>query len=168
PEADDLFCALVADCRARGIPVALDSYGDPLARGLESRPDFLKPNREEYEKTFGTRLRGESDMVEAARRLVALGARYSLITDGAAPFAAADARGAWIVTPPRVEAVDPTGSGDSMIAGILYGLRKSWPFVDCLRFGAAAGAANARVRQVARAPLADIMSLMGGVRANQA
>jgi len=163
PGADDLFRTVVADCRSRGVPVVLDTYGGPLARGLESRPDLLKPNREEYEKTFGTRLQGESDMVRAARHLIALGVRYSLITDGARPFAAADGHGAWIVTPPRVQAVDPTGSGDSMIAGILYGLRQSWPFADCLRFGAASGAANARVREVARASKTDIMSLLGDV-----
>jgi tagatose 6-phosphate kinase len=62
-----------------------------------------------------------------------------------------------------VESVNPTGSGDSMIAGILYGLRRSWPFADCLAFGAAAGAANARVREVAQSSSDDIESLLGGV-----
>ena len=163
PEADDVFRMIVADCRARGIPVVLDSYGNALARGVESVPDLLKPNREEFEQTFRTRLPGESDMIAAARRLVAQGVRYSLITDGPRPFAAACADGAWIVTPPVVQNVNPTGSGDSMIAGILYGLRRSWPFADCLAFGAAAGAANARVREVAQSSSDDIRSLLGGV-----
>jgi 1-phosphofructokinase family hexose kinase len=163
PEADDVFRMIVADCRARGIPVVLDSYGHALARGMESVPDLLKPNREEFEQTFGARLPGESDMIAAARRLVAQGVRYSIITDGPRPFAAACADGAWIVTPPVVQNVNPTGSGDSMIAGILYGLRRSWPFADCLAFGAAAGAANARVREVAQSSSDDIRSLLGGV-----
>jgi 1-phosphofructokinase family hexose kinase len=163
PAADDVFPGIVVDCRSRGIPVVLDSYGKALARGVESSPDFLKPNREEFEQTFGTRLSGESDMALAARQLVARGVRYSLITDGARPFAAADADGAWIVTPPHVEVVDSTGSGDSMIAGILYGLRQSWRFDDCLTFGAAAGAANARVRDVAHSSMADILALLPGV-----
>jgi 1-phosphofructokinase family hexose kinase len=163
PAADDVFRSIVGDCRSRGIPVVLDSYGSALARGVEFIPDFMKPNREEFEQTFGTRLSGESDLIAAARRLIARGVRYSLITDGGRPFAAADAGGAWIVTPPRVVSVNPTGSGDSMIAGILYGLRQSWPFADCLGFGAAAGAANARVRDVAQSSRDDIMSLLPGV-----
>jgi fructose-1-phosphate kinase PfkB-like protein len=163
PAADDVFRRIVADCRSRKIPVVLDSYGSALALGVESVPDFLKPNREEFEETFGARLSGEPDMIAAVRGLVARGVRYSLITDGARPFAAADADGAWIVTPPHVESVNPTGSGDSMIAGILYGLRQSWPFADCLGFGAAAGAANARVRDVAQSSRGDIMSLLPGV-----
>ena len=168
PAADDVFRAIVAECRSRGIPVVLDSYGTSLARAVESRPDCLKPNREEFEQTFGARLSSVSEMAAAARGLVAGGIRYSLITDGARPFAAADAGGAWIVTPPHVEVVDPTGSGDSMIAGILYGLRKSWPFSECLAFGAAAGGANARVREVAASTLGDIMSLLPGVTVKRA
>jgi 1-phosphofructokinase family hexose kinase len=168
PDADDVFRMIVAECRSRGIPVVLDSYGNALARGVQSVPDFLKPNREEFEQTFGTRLAGESDMIDAARRLVARGVRYSLITDGPRPFAAACADGAWIVTPPGVASVNPTGSGDSMIAGILYGLRQPWPFADCLAFGAAAGAANARVREVAQCSHDDITSLLPGVTVRRA
>ena len=163
PASDDVFRRVAAECRLRGTPVALDSYGNALVRGVESVPDLLKPNRDEYEQTFGTRLTGEGEMARAARGLIERGVRYALITDGARPFAAADASGAWIVTPPVVETVDPTGSGDSMVAGILYGLTRSWPFADSVRFGAAAGASNARVRDVARSSPAGIESLLGGV-----
>jgi tagatose 6-phosphate kinase len=163
PDADDVFRTIAASCRSRGVPVVLDSYGNALVRGLESVPDILKPNREEYEQAFGTHISGESGMIAAARDLVGRGVRYAIVTDGARPFAAADADGAWIVTPPRVTSVDPTGSGDSMIAGMLYGLRRSWPFADCVRFGAASGAANARVREVARSSREVIEPLLPDV-----
>ena len=163
PASDDVFRRVAAECRSRGTPVALDSYGRALARGVESVPDLLKPNRDEYEQTFGARLAGEADMARAAQGLVGRGVRYALITDGARPFAAADASGAWIVTPPPVESVDPTGSGDSMVAGVLYALEQSWPFAESVRFGAAAGAANARVRDVARSSRAAIDSLLAHV-----
>ena len=163
PAADDVFRRVAADCRSRGIPVLLDSYGEALARGVEAVPDFLKPNLEEYERTFGTKLSGEAAMARGARHLVERGVRYVLITDGPRPFVAADREGAWRVTPPSVRTVDPTGSGDSMIAGVLHGLRQSWPFADCVGFGAAAGAANASVREVARCSRERILSLLGGV-----
>jgi len=163
PAADDIFRTIAAACRARGVPVVLDSYGNALVRGLESVPDLLKPNREEYEQAFGAHIEGENGMAAAARGLVGRGVRYAIVTDGARPFAAAEADGAWIVTPPSVRSVDPTGSGDSMIAGILFGLKRSWPFADCVRFGAASGAANARVRDVARSPREAIESLLPGV-----
>ena len=164
PVADDLFRNVVAHCRRNGIRVALDSYGKALERGIGSVPDFLKPNREEFEQTFGITVRGESDLVRAARMLVERGGRYALVTDGPRPFAAADAESAWLVTPPEVKSVNQTGSGDSMVAGILHGLVRSWPFADCLAFGAAAGAANARVWAVASSTPGEIRSLVPAVR----
>ena len=164
PVSDDVFRTLVAFCKSRGINVALDSYGRALERGVESLPDFLKPNREEFEQTFGSPVRGEKEIVAAARTLVSRGARYALVTDGPRPFAAANAEGAWLVTPPAVEAVNPTGSGDSMVAGILHGLIRSWPFPDCIAFGAAAGAANARVWDVASSTAEEIHSLVPAVK----
>ena len=164
PVADDAFRKIIARCRKNGVPVALDSYGRALQRGIESVPDFLKPNREEFEQTFGTAIRGEGDLVHAARTLVERGARYALVTDGPRPFAAADAEGAWLVTPPAVRSVNPTGSGDSMVAGILHGLVRSWPFADCLAFGAAAGAANAGVWDVASSTPGQIQALVPQVK----
>jgi len=167
PAADDVFRILIAACRAKGISVALDSYGKALERGIGSVPDFLKPNKEEFEQTFGTVIRGESDLVKAARALVTRGARYALVTDGPRPFAAADADGAWLVTPPPVTAVNPTGSGDSMVAGILHGLVGSRSFADCLAFGAAAGAANARVWEVASSTPEQIAALVPEVKVHR-
>jgi len=164
PLADDVFGSVVADCKSRGINVALDSYGKALERGIASVPDFLKPNREEFEQTFGMPVAGESDLVRAASMLVSRGARYALVTDGPRAFAAADGDGAWLVTPPHVETVNPTGSGDSMVAGILHGLVRSWAFSDCLAFGAAAGAANARVWDVASSTPEQIQALVPEVR----
>ncbi|HTO94556.1 MAG TPA: 1-phosphofructokinase family hexose kinase [Bacteroidota bacterium] len=164
PVADDLFKRIIAQCKGIGVRVALDSYGKALERGIDSVPDFLKPNREEFEQTFGTKVRGETDLIRAARMLIERGVRYALVTDGPRPFAAADAEGAWLVTPPAVKSVNQTGSGDSMVAGILHGLVRSWPFADCLAFGAAAGAANARVWAVASSTPDDIQSLVPAVK----
>jgi len=164
PLADDLFMRIIAHCKGIGVRVALDSYGKSLERGIESVPDFLKPNREEFEQTFGTTVHGEEELVRAARMLIERGARYALVTDGPRPFAAANMEGAWVVTPPVVKSVNQTGSGDSMVAGILHGLVHSWPFADCLAFGAAAGAANARVWDVASSTPDDIQSLVPAVK----
>jgi len=107
-------------------PVVLDSYGNALVRGLESVPDILEAEQ-------GGIRAGVSDAHFGGKRhdrrgadLVGRGVRYAIVTDGARPFAAADADGAWIVTPPRGDIRRPDGVGDSMIAGMLYGLRRSW------------------------------------------
>jgi tagatose 6-phosphate kinase len=82
-----------------------------------------------------------------------------VITDGGAAFYAGLQDHVWNITPPRVKTINPTGSGDAMIAGILYGFRQGWRFERCLAFGAAAGAANARKWEVAHSMLEEIMAL---------
>jgi fructose-1-phosphate kinase PfkB-like protein len=42
---------------------------------------------------------------------------------------------------------------------MINGLSKGWPFEQCLAFGAAAGAVNARVWQVAAAQYQEVLDL---------
>jgi 1-phosphofructokinase family hexose kinase len=161
--ADGVFGTITGECRTRGIPVVLDSYGVALERAVGGGPSLVKPNREEYEKTYGRTLNTELDMVDAARDLVRRGAEFGVITDGPRAFTAATREAAWIVTPPAVEQVNATGSGDSMIAALLHGMLQGWSFDDSLAFGAAAGAANARVWGVAAASRAEIVALLSRV-----
>jgi len=43
---DDLYFRLIRTGRAMNVPVFLDSYKEPLRRGLAAQPNFLKPNRD--------------------------------------------------------------------------------------------------------------------------
>lgn len=149
PEADNVFHEVISIAREAGIPSVLDSYGNAFRLALPAMPMLVKPNREEYEQTFGARLKDDDDFRSALETLLKTGITYCLITAGAAPFYAATREGMWKVSPPAVKMVNATGSGDSMIAGLLLGLTRGWDFERCLRFGAAAGAANASVWGVA-------------------
>ena len=159
-ESDGVFRAIVASCRARGIPVVLDSYGEAFRDAIDAVPTLVKPNRHECEQTFGRTLAGEDDLIAAARDLVGRGIRYVIISDGAQPCIAATADAVWAAVPPQITAVNATGSGDTMVAGLLHGLMQGWPFADCLAFGVAAGAANASMWSVSSAPRSDILALL--------
>jgi 1-phosphofructokinase family hexose kinase len=162
--ADGAFREIVAFCRLNGIPVVLDSYGPPFALAVAAGPSLIKPNRHELEETFGLRVSGEADMIAAAREMVARGIGYCIITDGARTFVAASVDHTWLVTPPAVEAVNPTGSGDSMIAALLHALVHGRPFQEAVAYGAAAGAVNAGVWTVAAASSLDIDKTAAMVR----
>jgi tagatose 6-phosphate kinase len=159
PEADDLFFEAIVNAHKAGVPSVLDSYGRAFDLALKAQPTLVKPNKREFEMTFGQTLNTASDHVDAVRFLLDKGARYCIITDGGTAFYAGVLGHFWKVTPPRVNAVNPTGSGDAMIAGVLYGFRQGWKFERCLAFGAAAGAANARKWDVANSSLENITAL---------
>jgi tagatose 6-phosphate kinase len=148
---DRVFRVLLEEARRRGAFTVIDSYGEALVHGLKSRPTLVKVNREEYQSTFGVRLDRQGETRHAVRELLSCGARYGVITDGKRPAFGTFQGNLWRVIPPELKTVNPTGSGDSMLAGILYGLTEGWSFRRCLQIGAAAGAANAQQWAVASA-----------------
>jgi 1-phosphofructokinase family hexose kinase len=163
-EADDIFYEAIVLAHRNGISSVLDSYGRAFELGLKAKPTLVKPNKREFEMTFHQSLTTESDHVRAVQFLLEQGAGYSILTDGAQMFYAGIQGHFWKVTPPPTKAVNPTGSGDALVAGILYGFHQGWKFERCLAFGAAAGAANARVWEVANSSLQEIMSLEASVK----
>lgn len=163
-ETDGAFAEIIALARARNIPAALDSYGPAMVLGSAAAPALLKLNREEFETTFGRRISSEHEALEAAREVVGRGIGCCLISDGPGALVASTVEESWIVDPPGVETVNPTGSGDALLAGILHGLGCSWTLGDALAFGAAAGAANAAAWDVCSSGLDQIRGNLAHAR----
>jgi len=149
--------------RSRGVRSALDTYGLPLRLALEALPDVVKVNRDEYQNTIGVSLDLEHHVVDALITLAEQGIGLAILTDGPRPCYVASLSGCWKITPPPVTTVNPTGSGDSMLAGILYGLSRGWDEPKSVCFGAAAGAANAAVWGVSSVAMEDIVALLPAV-----
>ncbi|WP_406516263.1 1-phosphofructokinase family hexose kinase [Streptomyces sp. NBC_00873] len=118
------YAELVRIARAAEVPVLLDTSGEPLRRGIAARPDLIKPNADELAQLTGSRdpLRATRD----ARRRGAHGVIASLGADG---MLGVTPEGAWRAAPPDLVAGNPTGAGDSAVAGLLSGLVEglSWP-----------------------------------------
>jgi tagatose 6-phosphate kinase len=157
---DDIYPVGIAAARRHGVRTVLDSYGETFSRAVVLGPDIVKPNREEFEQTFGATLQSEKDVVAGLRHMTGVGVKLAIITDGPRPSYAATSGSIWKITPPQVRVVDATGSGDSCIAGVVFGSTQGWGIEQQLVFGIAAGAANARRRSVADAPRDEVESLM--------
>lgn len=163
-EADDVFRRTIAEARRQGKKTVLDSYGLPLRQAWNEAPTLVKPNRHEYGTTFGKNLRGIRSIRGAIDEALELGIEYVVMTDGAGPTYAGSREGYWKITSPRVRTINPIGSGDAMVAGMLYALEQGHSFERALVFGSAAGTANAQVWDVARSPLAEITALEPRIR----
>ncbi|NDZ83444.1 hexose kinase, partial [Streptomyces sp. SID10853] len=49
------YAQLVKQARGAGVPVLLDTSGEPLRRGIAARPDLVKPNADELAQLTGSR-----------------------------------------------------------------------------------------------------------------
>ncbi|MBB1258907.1 1-phosphofructokinase family hexose kinase [Streptomyces alkaliterrae] len=111
------YATLVRAARAAGVPVLLDTSGEPLARGLAARPELVKPNLAELAALTGSRepLRAAG---EARRR----GAGTVVASLGAEGLLAVTPDGVWWARPPKRIAGNPTGAGDTVAAVLLDSL----------------------------------------------
>ncbi|MET7566951.1 1-phosphofructokinase family hexose kinase [Streptomyces sp. NPDC005492] len=131
------YAGLVRTARSAGVPVLLDTSGEPLRRAVAARPDIIKPNIEELAELTGSHepLRGAQD---ARRR----GAHTVVVSLGAKGLMAVTAEAHWHVTPPTHLRGNPTGAGDSAVAGLLSGLVEQLPWPDRLSRAVALSAAT--------------------------
>ncbi|MFE7784855.1 1-phosphofructokinase family hexose kinase [Streptomyces nigrescens] len=135
----DVYARLTRAARSAGVPVLLDTSGEPLRRGLAARPDLAKPNADEL-----AALTGSTEPLRAARDARRRGAHAVAASLGPDGMLAVTADGAWQAAPPRRIAGNPTGAGDSAVAGLLSGLVEELPWPDRLTRAVALSAATVR------------------------
>ncbi|MFF6915536.1 hexose kinase [Streptomyces sp. NPDC012466] len=131
------YAGLVRTARAAGVPVLLDTSGEALRRGVAARPDIIKPNTDELAELTGSHepLRATQD---ARRR----GARAVVASLGAEGLLAVTPEGRWRASPPTSVRGNPTGAGDSVVAGLLSGLVEHLPWPTRLTRATALAAAT--------------------------
>jgi tagatose 6-phosphate kinase len=139
----DFYARLIHTAQERGKRVLFDCSLEPLRRGIMARPFLVKINGAEAAALLGTEINGLEEALEAARGLIRLGARHSMVTLGDAGAALNFGGAEHIMKTPCVDARNSVGSGDAVAAGLAAALMRSLEVEAMARMGLAAGAANA-------------------------
>jgi tagatose 6-phosphate kinase len=126
-----------------GAVAVVDAQGPALLETLRAKPEVVKPNRSELAATLGRELKDEAAVLAAIRELCQRGAQRVVVTAGKDPGLAFDGQHWWRVHPPRIDAVNPIGSGDAFAAGLVVSLLRGEDLGEACRWASAAGAANA-------------------------
>ncbi|MGK9475341.1 1-phosphofructokinase family hexose kinase [Melioribacter sp. OK-6-Me] len=121
----------------------LDTYGPHLEDCLNAVPTAIHNNKNEIEKSLGISLSSEEEIRSYMKHLYSKGIKLIFITDGGQPYYAAKFDFHYKIFPPEIDVYDATGSGDSFVAGIAYGLEKSMVFDEFIRIATATASANA-------------------------
>ena len=157
----------------QNIPVALDAHGEALRLGVAAGPAIIKPNLAELEELAGQPLSlagdgtGRPSVASAAAELRSAGAEAVVVSLGPAGLYADTAAGGWRVVPPPVDAPNPTGAGDAVLAGLTRGLVRDEPWPDRLRAAAALGTASALAPVAGEFGRDDYQRVLAGVTINE-
>ena len=128
----DFYRTLLEQTTATAI---MDVRGRELLACLPLRPFLVKPNREELAATVGRTLETDESLIAAMSEVRQLGAEWVVVSNGPDPLLVLGPRGLTRITPPRVQVVNPIGSGDSLTAAIAMKLHAGAEPLDAIRFG---------------------------------
>ncbi len=152
PEA---YRRIIWAMKKRGMVTLLDADGDALRLGIQGGPTYIKPNRHELSQLVGRELTGLADILDAAEGVRSQGVETVLVSMGADGIVLVGEDRRYLAIPPKVDAVNTVGLGDSAVAGFVYGIATGLEPKECLIYATAAGTATALKPGTARANKKD-------------
>lgn len=138
----DIYARLITIAHEAQVPTFLDSSKEALLQGVVAKPFLIKPNETEVSILADRELTTLAEFAEAA---VDIASRYGTIvvlSMGKAGAIAAKGKTAVRVQPPQVQAKSAVGSGDCLLAGLVYAFTQGLDWGESVKYGVAAGTAN--------------------------
>lgn len=125
--------------------VLLDTNEKLLDASLKGRakPYLIKPNREELAGFLGREINSQEDLMVALGDQAFQDIEWVVVSLGSKGAMIKHQESIYNVQIPKVEAVNPVGSGDSVIAGFASGLSRKLEKTTLMRYGIAMGILNA-------------------------
>ncbi|TYP98999.1 6-phosphofructokinase 2 [Tenacibaculum adriaticum] len=134
---------LIEEFSTREPKVVIDTSGMYLKKALEQPVYLIKPNQRELAQLAGKEFLSNIEQEEFAKELVEKGkAKYVVVSLGAKGAFLACTEGVFYQTTPSVPVKSTIGAGDSMVAGLIYGIQKEYTPKEILRMGVACGVAT--------------------------
>ena len=134
----DIIKLLPKDCK-----VILDTRGLPFVEGLKEGVFLTKPNNHELEEFFNRKLNNIEEIIQAGKDLQALGSKNVLISLGKDGSILITEKEVYIGNAPQGKLISSVGAGDSMVAGVVYGIAKGMTLEDSYKYGIASGSSTA-------------------------
>jgi tagatose 6-phosphate kinase len=157
--AADAYYELISLVQSRRAKAIVDTGGAPLARALESRPFTVKPNGAEMASLFQREEMSDSERIGVLREWNRGGIPLACVTLGERGAIASMEGRVYRVIPPKIEAVNPVGSGDAFAAGLAAGLDRGEGIESALALAAASAASNALHLQAGQVNAEQVASL---------
>jgi 6-phosphofructokinase 2 len=140
--SDSFYAQLITTLKERDIKVILDTDEEALKRGVNAGPYIIKPNIHEFSRLLETNVSEIEDIIKYARPYEDK-IKYIVVSMGAKGVVGISKEGNYHVIPPKINVRSSTGTGDSLVAGIIFALSENAPFEDALALGVACGTASA-------------------------
>lgn len=141
---EDIYEIICKELNEKNVKFVVDASQKLLMNCLKYKPFFIKPNKDELEETFNTKIKTKKEIIIYAKKLQEKGAQNVLISlggDGAILLTGKNE--VYYSNTPKGQVINTVGAGDSMVAGFVAGYLKKKNYIEALKLGIASGSATA-------------------------
>lgn len=139
----DIYVKLIHLANQAGKKFFLDTSGKLLENGIKAQPYFIKPNKDELEALTGRKIIDMQDAIDEVKKFMVNGIQLVVISLGAKGSIVGYEDKVYKVNLPKVEAINPVGSGDAYVAGMAVAAVRNYSIEQAIKFASACGTANA-------------------------
>lgn len=162
---ESAYQQLVQIVQQSGAKAVLDTSGPAFRAALHSRPFMVKPNLDEVRQILGVNSLTREKIYQVIKEWHENGVELIAVSLGAeGALVSRRDHGAWHAFPPQIEAVNPVGSGDSFVAGLVAGLVEQRCLEESVQLAVACGAANALEEKAGEISLKRVREFMRQVK----
>ncbi|HEL0003717.1 tagatose-6-phosphate kinase [Streptococcus equi] len=161
---------LITMARAYGSKVVLDCSGAPLKAVLagKDKPTVIKPNLEELEDLIGQPVTlDEERLISLLSQPLFEGIEWIIVSLGAQGAFAKHHNRFYRVTIPKIEVVNPVGSGDATVAGIAWALAEGDDDETLLKKANVLGMLNAQETRTGHVNMAHFDELFDRIQVEE-
>lgn len=157
---EDFYVQLIELLKQRGVLVYLDASGTALQLGCQAGPYLVKPNVFETSQAVGFSIDGQEDAKRAALSFLRMGIDYFALTMGASGLLLATQQEMILASPPKIYSKNAAGSGDALLAGLIYAQQQGMNLVETARWAVATGSASVETEGVSEFEIDRVQALM--------
>ncbi len=162
-ETDTIFPMGIEMANRMGKISFCDTYGKHIQNCIDASPTLLHNNVDEIESSLDISLRKESEILSYLDLLYSKGIKQAFITNGEKDFYCSNFDFHYKISLPKIDIVDSTGSGDTFVAGIIYGWVNRLTFNDQILSAASLGINNAQSFDVCNVELENLGSFISQI-----
>lgn len=160
----NFYRILIEKAGSLGKKVILDTSGEPLKEGIKGNPYLIKPNIDEMEYLLGKKIENLDEIIEYAKQIINNGVSNVMVTLGGDGGLLINERSIYRGNTPNIKVENTVGSGDSSIAGFIYGLSKNLSSKECFKYALACGTSNAMLKNTGDIIIEDVKKLLTKIK----
>jgi 6-phosphofructokinase 2 len=139
----DFYVQLMKLVRKKKVRIVLDTSGSALKEAVNYGVSLVKPNQKELAQLAGKDFLSNKEQEDFAMHLVhSHSVEFVVVSMGARGAFMASKEGIVYQPSPSIPVKSTIGAGDSMVAGLIYGIKHNLSPKEMLKYGVACGSAT--------------------------